>query len=476
MKKQIKYVSAAEAVRVIKSGDHVHLSSVASAPQCLIQAMCDRGRNHELKDVHIHHLHTEGPAPYADPEFEGVFQLDSFFVGGNVRKVTQSGYADYIPVFLSETQKLYRSGVLPCNVAMIQVSEPDAHGYVSLGTSVDATLAAVECAEHVIAVINKYVPRSFGDAFIHVDDIDIFVQDDKPLEEAHFSVPNEIETAIGKNCAALIEDGACLQMGIGAIPNAVLAQLGNHKDLGIHTEMFADGVLPLVESGVINGRNKAIDKGKMVSTFLMGSQKVYDFIDNNPGVAMMDVGYTNDPFIIAKNPKVTAINSALQVDLTGQICADSLGTKFYSGVGGQIDFIYGASRSEGGKAILAMPSVTNKGVSKIASTLTLGAGVVTTRAHAHWFVTEYGAVNLYGKSLQERARLIISVAHPDHQEELDKAAFERYGAHHTYIKATTQTKAEGYANNSPGTFKFRGCLYLGVVTVPLSREIAESIF
>ena len=226
MKKQIKYVSAAEAVRVIKSGDHVHLSSVASAPQCLIQAMCDRGRNHELKDVHIHHLHTEGPAPYADPEFEGVFQLDSFFVGGNVRKVTQSGYADYIPVFLSETQKLYRSGVLPCNVAMIQVSEPDAHGYVSLGTSVDATLAAVECAGHVIAVINKYVPRSFGDAFIHVDDIDIFVQDDKPLEEAHFSVPNEIETAIGKNCAALIEDGACLQMGIGAIPNAVLAQLG----------------------------------------------------------------------------------------------------------------------------------------------------------------------------------------------------------------------------------------------------------
>ena len=440
MKKQIKYVSAAEAVKVIKSGDHVHLSSVASAPQCLIQAMCDRGRNHELKDVHIHHLHTEGPAPYADPEFEGVFQLDSFFVGSNVRKVTQSGYADYIPIFLSETQRLYRSGVLPCNVAMIQVSEPDAHGYVSLGTSVDATLAAVECAEHVIAVVNKHVPRSFGDAFISVEDIDTFAQDDTPLVEAHFSVPNEIETAIGKNCAALIEDGACLQMGIGAIPNAVLAQLGNHKNLGIHTEMFADGVLPLVESGVINGRNKVIDKGKMVSTFLMGSQTVYDFIDNNPGVLMMDVGYTNDPYIIAKNPKVTAINSALQVDLTGQVCADSLGTKFYSGVGGQIDFIYGASRSEGGKAILAMPSVTNKGISKIAPTLTNGAGVVTTRAHIHWFVTEFGAVNLYGKSMQERARLIISVAHPDHKEELDRAAFERFGPHHTYIKATTPTK------------------------------------
>ena len=352
--------------------------------------------------------------------------------------MTQSGYADYIPVFLSETQKLDRSGTLPCDVAMIQVSPPDAHGYVSLGTSVDATLAAVECARTVIAVINKHVPRSFGDAFIHVDDIDLFVQDDKPLEEAHFSTPNETETAIGKHCAALIEDGACLQMGIGAIPNAVLAQLTGHKDLGIHTEMFADGVLPLVESGVINGRNKAIDKGKMVSTFLMGSQKVYDFIDNNPGVAMMDVGYTNDPFVIAKNPKVTAINSALQVDLTGQICADSLGTKFYSGVGGQIDFIYGASRSEGGKAILAMPSVTNKGISKIAPELTLGAGVVTTRSHVHWFVTEYGAVNLYGKSLQERARLIISVAHPDHREALDRAAFDRYGAHHHYIKATTK--------------------------------------
>ena len=319
---------------------------------------------------------------------------------------------------------------------MIQVCPPDKHGYVSLGTSVDATLAAVECADTVIAVVNRHVPRSFGDAFLHLSQIDLFVEDDTPLEEAHFSVPNEVETAIGKYCAELIEDGACLQMGIGAIPNAVLAQLGNHKNLGIHTEMFADGVLPLVESGVINGANKAIDKGKMVSTFLMGSQKVYDFIDNNPGVAMMDVGYTNDPFIIAKNPKVTAINSALQVDLTGQICADSLGTKFYSGVGGQIDFMYGASRSEGGKAILAMPSVTNKGMSKIANTLTEGAGVVTTRAHMHWFVTEYGAVDLYGKSMQERARLIISVAHPDHREELDRAAFERYGSHHAYIKMT----------------------------------------
>ena len=430
----IHFVSPDEAVKAIQSGDSVHLSSVASAPQCLIQAMCRRGDRGELKNVTVRHLHTEGPAPYAEARYEGIFQLDSFFVGGNVRKDTQAGSADYIPIFLSETQKLYRSGTLPCHVAMIQVCPPDKHGYVSLGTSVDATLAAVECARTVIAVVNPNVPRSFGDAFIHMSEIDIFVEDDTPLEPAHFSVPSEIEVQIGKHCAALIEDGACLQMGIGAIPNAVLSQLGGHKDLGIHTEMFADGVLPLVEKGVINGRNKGVDKGKMVSTFLMGSQKVYDFIDNNPGVLMMDVGYTNDPFIIAKNPRTTAINSALQVDLTGQVCADSLGTKFYSGFGGQVDFVYGASLSQGGKAIIAMPSVTNKGQSKISPVLTLGAGVVTTRAHIHWFVTEYGAVNLYGRSLQERARLITSVAHPDHREALDKAAFERWGSHYAYIK------------------------------------------
>ncbi|KAF5059999.1 Butanoate coenzyme A-transferase [anaerobic digester metagenome] len=433
LNKTIKTVSPQEAVKVIKSGDHVHLSSVASAPHCLINAMCERGRAGELKNVHIHHLHTEGPAPYAEPEFEGIFQMDSFFVGANVRKSTQAGYADYIPIFLSETQKLYRDGYIKCNVAMIQVCPPDEHGFVSLGTSVDATLAAVETADYVIAVVNPNVPRSFGDALIPLSMIDIFVEGNEPLEPAHFTQPDEIETAIGKHCAALIEDGATLQMGIGAIPNAVLAQLGNHKNLGIHTEMFADGVLPLVEKGVINGACKGIDKGKMVSTFLMGSQKVYDFIHNNPLVLMMDVGYTNDPFIIAKNPRVTAINSALQVDLTGQVCADSLGTKFFSGVGGQVDFIYGASRSIGGKAIIAMPSVTNKGVSKIAPTLNDGAGVVTTRNHIHWFVTEYGAVNLYGKTLQERARLLISVAHPDHREALDKAAFERYGSHYKFM-------------------------------------------
>lgn len=430
----IKFISADEAVKVVKSGDHIHLSSVASAPQILIQALCRRGDAREFTDVRIHHLHTEGPAPYADPKYEGIFFHQAFFVGSNVRKSVQAGYADYIPILLGETQKLYRAGYLPCNVAMIQVSPVDKNGYVSLGTSVDATLAAIECAEHVIAVVNKNVPRSWGDAIIPASMIDLFVEDNTPLEPAHFSEPNEIEKAIGTHCANLIEDGATLQMGIGAIPNAVLAQLGNHKNLGIHTEMFADGVLPLVEKGVINGANKAIDKGKLVATFLMGSQTCYDFIDDNPMVLMKDVAYTNDPFIIAQNPKVTAINSALQVDITGQVCADSLGTKFYSGVGGQMDFTYGASRSEGGKAIIAMPSATNKGISKIAPVLTPGAGVVTSRNHIHWLVTEYGAVNLYGKSLQERAKLIISIAHPDAREELDKAAFERFGPHFHFVK------------------------------------------
>jgi acyl-CoA hydrolase len=433
MLNKFKTVTPEEAVKVIKSGDRIHLSSVASVPTVLVKAMCERAKTGAFKNVTVHHLHTEGVAPYANPEFEGIFQLDSFFVGANVRPQTQAGYADYIPVFLNETQRLYRDGYLKVNVAMVQVSPPDNHGYVSLGTSVDATLAAIETADTVIAVVNKNVPRAFGDAFIKMDMVDIWVEDNTPLMEAHFTEPDEIEKKIGKYVAALVEDGATLQMGIGAIPNAVLSQLGNHKNLGVHTEMFADGVLELVEKGVINGAEKSIDRGKMVSTFLMGSQKVYDFIHDNPGVLMMDVGYTNDITVISKNPKVTAINSALQVDITGQVCADSLGIKFYSGVGGQIDFIRGASMSKGGKPIIAMPSVTNKGISKIAGTLTAGCGVNTTRANMHWFVTEFGAINLYGKSLQERAKLIISISHPDHQECLDRAAFDRFGPHFHFV-------------------------------------------
>ncbi len=360
--KNIRFITAKEAVKVVKSNDRVHLHSVAVTPHPLINALCERGRNKEFRNVRIQHIHTEGPAPYADPEFEGIFQLESFFVGANVRKQTQTGFADYIPVFLQETQRLIREGYLKVNVAMIQVSVPDKHGYASLGTSVDATLAAVEKADTVIAIVNPNVPRAFGDAMIHINDIDLFVEDDSELYAAEPGPISETDCKIGRYVAELVDDGATLQMGIGAIPNAVLSMLGNHKNLGVHSEMFADGILPLVDKGVVNGKNKSIDKGRMVATFLMGSKKLYDFIDNNPGVLMQDVKYTNRVNIIAKNPKVTAINSALQIDITGQVCADSIGIKFYSGVGGQIDFLRGASLSKGGKPIIAMPSVTNKGV------------------------------------------------------------------------------------------------------------------
>ena len=431
--KQVRYVTAEEAVKVIKSGDRVHLSSVAVTPHRLIKAMVERGRAGELYDIKIQHLHIEGIVEYGNPEFEGIFNTQQFFVGANLRKQTQAGYADYIPVFLSETQKLIREGYLKVNVALIMVSLPDKHGYVSLGTSVDATLAAVECADVVIALVNPNVPRAWGDAMIRLDQIDIFVEDDAQLYAHKLEPLSDIDIAIGKNVAALIEDGACLQMGIGGIPNAVLSQLGNHKNLGVHTEMFADGILPLVEKGIVTGSMKSIDKGKMVASFLMGSKELYDFVDDNPLVAMMDVGHTNNVAVIRKLDRVTAINSALAIDLTGQVCADSIGIKHYSGVGGQIDFIRGAGHSFRGRPNIAMPSVTEKGLSKISPTLIEGSGVVSTRANIHWVVTEFGAVNLYGKTLQERAKLLISIAHPNHHEALDKAAFERFGPHYRFV-------------------------------------------
>jgi len=430
---QIRYVTAEDAVKVIKSGDRVHLSSVAVTPHKLIKAMVERGRAGEIYDVKIQHIHIEGDVEYANPEFEGIFDTQQFFVGGNLRKQTQAGFADYIPVFLSETQKLIREGYLRVNVAMIMVSLPDKHGFVSLGTSVDSTLAAVECADTVIALINPNVPRTWGDAQISINMIDYFVQDDSPLY-AHDPAPlSPIEIAIGKNVATLVEDGACLQMGIGGIPNAVLSQLGNHKDLGVHTEMFSDGILPLVEKGVVTGRLKNFDKGKMVASFLMGSKALYDFVDDNPMVAMMDVSHTNNVAVIRKLDHVTAINAALAIDLTGQVCADSIGIKHYSGVGGQIDFIRGAGYSKNGRPIIAMPSVTEKGMSKISPTLIEGSGVVSTRANIHWVATEHGVVNLYGKTMQERAKLLISIAHPKHREMLDKAAFERFGSHYRFV-------------------------------------------
>lgn len=431
--KSIKYISAEQAVKVIKSNDRVHMHSVAMTPHPLVKALCKRGENKEFRNVRIQHLHTEGPAPYADKKFEGIFQLESFFIGKNVREQTRQGYADYIPIFLHETQRLIREGYLKVNVAMIQVSKPDKFGYVSLGTSVDATLAAVETADTVIAVVNPNVPRAFGDAMISIDNIDYFIYDESKLIAIDPTEITNTDKKIGRYIAELVDDGATLQLGIGAIPNAVLTMLNNHKDIGVHSEMFSDGVLPLFYKGIINGRNKAIDKGKMVATFLMGTKELYEFVNDNPGVAMQDVKYTNRVNIIAKNPKVTAINSALQVDITGQVCADSIGTKLYSGVGGQIDFLRGASLSKGGKPIIAIPSITKKGISKITPELLPGAGVVSTRANIHWLVTEFGAVNLYGRTLQDRAKLIISIAHPDFQEKLDKAAFERFGPHFHFI-------------------------------------------
>jgi acyl-CoA hydrolase len=431
--KEIRFVSADEAVKVVKSGDHIHLSSVASVPHILIRALCRRADAGEVEDLHFHHFHTEGPAPYSEERYAGIFFDQGFFVGPNVRANVNSGYADYLPVHLGESQKLYRSGALRCDVAMVQVSLPDENGMVSLGTSVDCSLAAVEVAAHPIAVVNRNVPFAYGD-LVPIDRFEYLVEDDTSLVTKDFAEPTPTEMLIGRNCAALVPDGACIQMGIGALPNALAAQLTSHRDLGVHTEMFADGILRLIKKGVVNGANKAIDRGKVVASFLLGSDDVYNFIDHNPDVLMKDIKYTNDPWIISRNPLTMAINSATEVDLTGQISADSIGTRIFSGTGGQLDFVKGAIMSEGGKSITAFASRTNKGKAKIVPLLNPGAGVVTPRADAHWVVTEYRAVDLYGKSLQERARLLTSIAHPDDREMLEKAAFERFGPHYHFVK------------------------------------------
>ena len=427
--KEIHYVSADEAVMAVKSGDHIHLSSVASVPHILVDALVRRAEAHEIEDLHFHHFHTEGPAPYSDPKYMGIFFEQGFFIGPNVRANVNSGYADYLPVHLGESQKLYRSGAIKLGVAMVQVSLPDENGMVSLGTSVDCSIAAIETARVKIGVINPNVPFAYGD-LVSLDAFDYLVQDDTPLVTKDFAEPTPTEILIGKNCAELVPDGACIQMGIGALPNALAAQLTDHKDLGVHTEMFADGIMRLIKKGVVTGANKAIDKGKIVASFLLGSQDVYSFIDHNPDVLMKDIKYVNDPWTISRNPNMMAINSATEVDLTGQISADSIGTRIFSGTGGQLDFVKGARRSEGGKSVIALPSRTRTGKNKISPVLTSGAGVVTPRADAEWIVTEYGAVNLYGRSLQERAKLLTSIAHPDDREMLERSAFERFGKHY----------------------------------------------
>ena len=431
--KEIRYSTADEAVKAVKSHDHIHLSSVASVPHCLIDALVRRADRGEIRDVRFHHFHTEGPAPYSNPEYTGIFFDQGFFIGPNVRADVNAGYADYLPVHLGESQKLYRAGILPCDVAMVQVSLPDENGFVSLGTSVDASVGAVEVAKTAIAVVNPHVPFSYGD-LIPLERFDYVVKDDTPLITKDFAEPTPTEVLIGKNCAELVPDGACIQMGIGALPNALAGQLRNHRNLGLHTEMFADGLLRLIKAGVINGSCKKIDTGKVVASFLLGSQEVYDFIDHNPMVQMRDIKYTNDPWVIAQNPNMMAINSATEVDLTGQISADSIGTRIFSGTGGQLEFVKGATMSEGGKSVTAFASRTKNGKTKIVPILNPGAGVVTPRADAHWIVTEYGAVDLTGKSLQERAKLLISIAHPDDREALDRAAFGRFGPNYRNLR------------------------------------------
>ncbi len=418
------YTTAEEAVKIIKSNDRVYLHGVSASPFKLIDAMVERA--HELRNVELIHLHTEGEAAYARAEFKDSFWISALFVGANVRQAINEGRGDYIPIFLSEVPSLFRKNILPLDVAMIHVSPPDKHGYCSLGVSVEVTNSAVQCAKKVIAQVNPNMPRSHGDGLIHMSKIDAMVEVNDPLPEQIVPEPDEAELKIGQYCANLIDNGSTLQMGIGAIPNAVLASLGNHQDLGVHTEMFSDGVIDLVEKGVINGKKKRVHPGKIVSGFVMGSRRLYDFLDDNPMIAMLDIAYINDTAVIRRNPKVMAINSAIEVDITGQICADSIGTYHYSGVGGQMDFIRGASLSEGGKPIIALPSTTKKGVSRIVPFLKQGAGVVTTRAHVHYVVTEYGVCDLYGKSLFQRAKALTEIAHPDHREDLEKEIFNRF--------------------------------------------------
>ena len=420
----MKWMSADDAVRVIASHQRVFVHSVAAAPPTLVAAMAARAP--ELRGVEVVHIHTEGPAPYVAAELRESFRHRALFVGGNVREALVTGEADYVPVFLSEVPRLFRSGLMPLDVALLTVSPPDKHGFCSLGTSVDVSKAALETARTVVAEVNPNMPRTLGDGIVHVSQIDIGVRVETPLYEHPRAVPTPVEEAIGRHVAGLVEDGATLQMGIGAIPDAVLRMLTGHKDLGVHTEMFAEGLIDLVEAGVVTGRHKHRQPGKIVSSFVMGTRRLYDFLDDNPSVAMMESSYVNDTAIIRRNPRVTAINSAIEVDLTGQVCADSIGTRQYSGIGGQMDFVRGAALSEGGKPIIALPSVTSRGQSRIVPVLREGAGVVTTRGHAQYVATEHGVANLYGKSLRERARLLIGIAHPDHREALERAAFERY--------------------------------------------------
>ena len=420
-------VSAAEAVKLIKSGDSVYIQGSTSIPEVLVPAMTDRAP--ELRGVKVYTAFAIGrfDAPYAKAELRDSFEPLSFFVANNLRNAINSGVAQTIPAFLGEIPFLFRSGQVPLDVTLLNVSEPDEEGYCSYGVSADLAFSAAECSKVIIAQVNKYMPRTFGDPVIHVSKIDAMVRGDEPLVEVPTVVPNAVERAIGNYIAGEIPDGATLQIGVGGIPNAVLDALQGHKHLGLHTEAMTDGVVPLIQKGIIDNSLKKIYPGKSVACLCLGSQRLYDYLDGNRDVVIRDVAWTNDPQNIRQNPKVMAVNSAIEIDLTGQICADSIGERIFSGVGGQHDFMYGGALSEGGKCFIALPSITSKGQSKIVPTLTKGAGVVTTRFQAQYIATEHGIVYLRNKSLAERAKLLISIADPSVREDLERAAVERFG-------------------------------------------------
>ena len=406
-----------EAVQCIQSGMRVYIHPGCAEPETLVEALMARGPH--VKNVEILHLMTAGRADYVAPEMEGHFRHNAMFMGANVRQAVNEGRADYTPIFLSQVEELFENGDMPIDVALIQVGPPDAHGFCSLGVGVDATLTAARCAKIVVAQVNDQMPRTFGDCFLHVKDLDIVVEVSRPLCELKAIQITEVHHAIGRHVAGLIEDGATLQLGIGGIPDAVLLELTGHHDLGVQTEMLSDSAIPLIDSGVINGARKTIHRGKIILSFVLGSKKLFDYVNNNPIFEFHPNKYTNDPWVVSQNDKMVAINSALQVDITGQVCADSIGTYFYSGIGGQVDFIRGASHSRGGKPIIAIPATAKNGaISRIVPVLDPGAGVVTSRGSVHYVVTEFGVAYLHGRTIRQRAEALIEIAHPKFREEL----------------------------------------------------------
>ena len=422
----IRYTTAEEAVKLVQSHQRIFVHGSASTPLTLLRALADRA---DLENVEVVAITTLGEMPLVDPSCKGRFFMNSLFVSENVRSAVNSDQGGYVPIFLSEIGQLFRRGILPIDVAVVNVSPPDAHGYCSLGSSVDVAKPAVDMARITIAQINPNIPRTHGDGQVHFSRFAAMVRVDDPLPQVNYSTRlGDSELQIGKNIGELIEDGSTLQLGIGAIPDAVLRVLGGHKDLGIHTEMFSDGLIDLMETGAVTNNFKKIYPGKVLTSFAVGTDKLYKKINDNPEFAFEETAFVNDTAIIRQNPKMISINSCLEIDLTGQVCADSIGSYQYSGVGGQMDFMRGASLSEGGKPIMALNAVTRKGHSKIVPFLKEGAGVVTTRAHVQYVVTEHGVAFLYGKNLRQRAYELMRIASPEHREDLEKAIIERFGS------------------------------------------------